>query len=74
MGLSFIIKVNTYEIEIELINKRIYNLESSDILTHIHKMLKNVLCGLQNTNFPITMTEQNEVFAAYKNIIGLKIV
>ena len=68
----------TYEIEIELLK---YNfplsigvsrndvLEFNNVLNIFKRTIKTVLSGLQNSNFPISLTEQHGVMNNYLNMI-----
>tara|TARA_B110000285_G_scaffold31046_1_gene31951 strand:+ start:1381 stop:4674 length:3294 start_codon:yes stop_codon:yes gene_type:complete len=63
----------SYEIELELDNERIENEEkwrNKDVLKDaIKKCIKIVLCGLQKTNYPITLNNKNTVFSNYLELI-----
>jgi hypothetical protein len=60
-----------YEIEIEVDNQKLGNpifLEKNGVpllLTMLRKVIKYVLCGLQETSFPIAYTEQQSVLDQY---------
>ena len=63
----------TYEIELEVDNRRIgpgtdFNSHES-ILNALNKTIKFVLMGLQGTNFPISYTEQNMVSRCYLKLL-----
>jgi hypothetical protein len=63
----------TYEIEIEIDNKKIgpgtkFNSPES-ILESLRKAIKFVLGGLQGTNFPISYPEQSQVISSYMKMI-----
>ena len=72
--------VENYEIEIELDNDKVIKeieLQTSsnkDKISHIEKKLKRtikyVLSGIQNSNFPISYTKQNEILYEYYNQIN----
>jgi hypothetical protein len=53
---------NTYEIEIEC-----DKIESGK--EQLYHTIKTVLCGIQNSNFPIKKTEKSEVEKSYYNLI-----
>ena len=61
----------TYEIEFELINKVISKgTDTPDRLTAIiHKVSKFILCGLQNTNFPIPNREKEFILNEYSEVL-----
>jgi len=66
-------KPETYEIELEIDNKRIgpgsrfnnYNI----ILESLRSVIKIVLGGLQGTNFPISYPEQRQVLESYMKML-----
>ncbi len=66
-------KPETYEIELEIDNKRIgpgtkfnnYNI----ILENLRNVIKIVLGGLQGTNFPISYPEQRQVLESYMKML-----
>ena len=66
-------KSETYEIELEIDNKRIgpgtkfnnYNI----ILESLRSVIKIVLGGLQGTNFPISYPEQRQVLESYMKML-----
>lgn len=66
----------TYEIEIELDNSQIegaysmYN-DAPTIKSAIKKVVKIVLSGLQNTNYPISYKQQEDVLGNYARLIGI---
>jgi hypothetical protein len=62
----------SYEIEIECVNANIgigtpYN-TIEKLNTELKKMIKNVLAGFQETNFPISFSEQEEVKQKYMRL------
>lgn len=61
----------TYEIEFELINKTItQGTDTPATLTSmIHKVSKFILCGLQNTNFPIPNREKEFILNDYSELL-----
>ena len=61
----------TYEVEVEVDNKRKYEFTNSgiDINSSIRKCIKIILSALQKTNFPISYKEQNLVKQEYMNLI-----
>lgn len=66
----------SYEIEIEIDNKKLdaYPLSFDKITpefiqTNLRKVIKYVLSGLQETNYPISYVEQNDVLLNYMNLI-----
>jgi hypothetical protein len=54
-----------YEVEAELINIDKTNFDSSNILAQIKKVIKFVMSGIQDTNFPVSYTEQDKVIHEY---------
>jgi hypothetical protein len=84
-GRSYIIPVTTidesnvfnnqesYEIEIEVINKQIgpgTNYQSADkLLASLRKVIKYILSGLQGTMYPISYPEQQEITRDYMKMI-----
>ena len=73
-----------YEVEIELLNDRIRDIKhelsqrgspEKDILKFIESKVKMgiryILSGIQQSNFPITLDEQNNVFQEYLNLVGI---
>lgn len=67
----------TYEIEIELLKDGFPTswgettqsvLESTNVLTIFKRTIKSILSGLQNSNFPISITEQKKVLDNYMNL------
>jgi hypothetical protein len=61
------------EIELEIDNKRVGPYTSFDshdkILDALRKVIKFVLSGLQNTNFPVSYPEQREIMSEYMKIL-----
>ena len=61
-----------YEIEIECINSQV-NLSkkenSLDILNNLKSIIKYVLIGLQESNYPITLSKQKEIINNYLNLV-----
>jgi hypothetical protein len=56
-----------YEIEFEIMNN---NIENINLIALIHKMSTYVLCGLQGTNYPISISKQEDVLLkSYMKII-----
>ena len=58
----------SYEIEIELINTKVLKLPENLVHKYIKQSIQDVLCGVQSTNFPISMKEQNEVLKEYYDL------
>jgi mRNA (guanine-N7-)-methyltransferase len=64
----------SYEIEAELNNIRFTERDVVDeVVGLIHRTSKLILCGMQNTNFPISITEKNEVIANYTELVYGKV-
>ena len=64
--------IETYEIEIECIDKHIgigtpYNTVEK-LNAELKKMIKHILAGLQETNFPVSYPEQNDVKEKYMRL------
>jgi hypothetical protein len=63
----------SYEIECELNKININKIPGTDtprtLMDEIHKISKTILCGLQNTKFPISLTEKREVLAEYSELL-----
>ena len=65
-----------YEIEIEIDNQRVgveteFN-NYKDVVLQLRRVIKYILCGLQETNYPISLTEQNMVLDHYMRLIKEK--
>jgi hypothetical protein len=58
-----------YEIEFEIVNDAAGNITSQELIALIHKMSTHVLCGLQGSNYPISMSMQNNVLQSYMKIL-----
>jgi hypothetical protein len=64
----------SFEIEAELNNVRFTERDIvAEVVGLIHRTSKLILCGIQNTNFPISITEKSEVLANYSEIIYGKV-
>lgn len=60
----------TYEIEIELNNTKFGPQDTvPSVVALIHRTSKLILCGLQNTNFPISASEKTAVLANYSELL-----
>ena len=59
----------TYEVEVEIDNKRKHVFNDIDINSSIKKCIKIILSSLQKTNYPISYKEHNLVKQEYMNII-----
>jgi SAM-dependent methyltransferase len=60
----------TYEIEIEVLNDKIAYVQTIDSLEKsIKSMIKLVLSGLQNTNYPVGVAQQTEVKKSYMKLV-----
>ena len=59
-----------YEIEIECDNTKfsINNFKSSDVLLDLARIVKYIHSGIQNTNYPIKLSEQSDVLNAYSEL------
>lgn len=62
-----------YEIELEVDNEKVgpaTNFKTpEDLLQGIRKVIKYVLMGLQETNYPVSYPEQKDTFASYMKLI-----
>jgi hypothetical protein len=61
----------SYEIEVELNNDAIQQrgLQVDEILAAMRQTIHVVLCGLQNSNFPVSYVEQDRVLSSYMQLI-----
>jgi len=59
-----------YNIEIELDNERVLNMEKEKVMELLKKTIKYVLCGLQETNYPISYSEINSIKKEYINLLN----
>jgi hypothetical protein len=59
-----------FEIEIEVLPsaKQLYK-QSEELTAGIQKVIKDVLCGLQKTNYPISYPEQKETLQNYHKLL-----
>ena len=62
--------LESYEIEIEVDNESEHL--KKDLLMDLKKTIKYVLCGIQNTNYPIGYKEMDEVSKQYLELLHLK--
>ena len=63
-----------YEIEIELDNEKCLtgSVDPNDLYAKVQKVITNVLCGIQNTFYPIKQAEHNEVLNDYTQRMNMK--
>ena len=63
--------IENFEIEIELNNKQIQdqNLSNDKLLPMLKNVIKYVLIGLQESNYPISISQQNQVLHNYLQLI-----
>lgn len=63
--------IENFEIEIELNNKQIQEerLSNDKVLPMLKNVIKYVLIGLQESNYPISISEQNKVLHNYLQLI-----
>ena len=59
----------SYEIEVEILNEKITAKKMVDLEKNIFKVSKYILSGLQETNYPIAISESNEVLEKYFKLI-----
>jgi len=62
-------QMETYEIEIELDNDKTVTLEVQSIIASLRKVIKFVLSGLQETSYPVSYSEQQNVIGSYMSLI-----
>jgi len=62
--------VPKYEIELEILNDKVSTYSTDEINKFIKTISKYVLCGLQNTNFPISYPDITSVGKNYLELIG----
>ena len=60
---------NTYEIEIEIDNLRAKQYSTKELLLKIRKVIRIILCGLHQSNYPIGCIETKTVLQSYMIII-----
>ena len=58
-----------YEIEIEMINNAVYDMTAEKVESELKKTIKYVLCGLQQTNYPVSYIEQNSIMKHYLKLV-----
>ena len=63
-----------YEIEIELDNKKCLNgtMDYNDLYNKVQKVMTTVLCGLQNTFYPIKYSEHKKIIDDYTSLMRMK--
>lgn len=61
-----------YNIEIELDNEKTLNMDEKEVLNKLKKTIKYILCGLQETNYPISYSEINSIKREYINLVNIK--
>jgi len=59
----------TYEIEIELLNDVCAKMNANAITSYLRNTIKLIMGGFQNSNFPISNTEQKETAEEYMGLI-----
>jgi len=64
--------IETYEIEIEVVNKKAINMTPEMLLSYLKKANKYVLSGLQNTNYPISYPQQRAVYDSYIKMLNIE--
>ena len=63
---------NTYEIEIEIDNVRAKQYSSKELISKLRKVIRIILCGLHQSNYPIGCIETKMVLQSYMLIINGK--
>lgn len=58
-----------YEIEFEVDHKRLETYAAPVLENQIKKMAKEILSGIQQTNYPVSFEEQKKVLASYMKLI-----
>ena len=58
-----------YEIEIEMINGAVSDMSIEKVETELKKTIKYILCGLQQTNYPVSYVEQNSTIKDYLKLV-----
>ncbi len=63
-----------YEIEIELDNEKCLNggFNPDDLYSKVQKVITNVLCGIQNTFYPIKQSERTAILDDYTTLMKMK--
>jgi hypothetical protein len=56
------------EIEVENSNPKLFETTNTQLAFLFRKMIKYILCGLQQTNFPIALSEQQQVLNEYQQV------
>jgi hypothetical protein len=59
----------TYEIELEIDNKKALLYDSNELLKMIRKSIRTILSGLQQSDYPVSFSERNKVLQSYMRII-----
>ena len=54
-----------FEIELELLNNKCYNISEGEITMKVKRGIQHMLSGLQNTNYPVSYTELNDILKDY---------
>ena len=62
----------SYEIEIEITDNLLVNRDTRRYYEYIKETIKYVLSGIQSTNFPISITEQYNVYTEYCKLLRIK--
>ena len=67
---SNIFRLNeNYEIEIEMDNERKNEMEVADLIKKFKTVIKYILSGIQQTNYPISYNEQNQILKDYIKVL-----
>jgi len=61
----------TYEIEIEMDNSRIFDSQQEAVLPSLRSYIRQILGVFQNTAYPISFKEMNDVQTSYLQLIGM---
>jgi len=59
----------TYEIELELDNSRLGPGQYEDVMDKLRKTIRIIMSGIQGTNYPIPLSERDDVLQSYLKLI-----
>merc|ERR1712166_321409 len=54
-----------FEIELELLNKKVYQLKEDEVIYKVKKGVQHILSGLQNSNYPVSYDEIENTLKEY---------
>ena len=61
----------TYEIEVEIDNDKVSRFNFDDLMLNLKKVIKYILCGLQNTNYPVSNSQMNKAIQEYLKLANI---